>query len=386
MASLPISKPGHAAGLAGLFSLRTESDDLLRMDLMRFVAAMGVVACHGLEFTVPAADRALLNQRAGGLALFVEFFFIISGFVIAWVYAQRLRSPAGFVRFLQRRIGRLWPLHILTLLAAAALWIAAGMIGVQTNTAPDLSAQCIAKTAFLLHAVIPCDGSPPNGQSWSISAEMLAYVLFPAFLFLLLKGGKAGMLAIATLIAAGLALVLQRDLALVPDPAIASGIESISAIRVIPTFLTGMVCYRYRAILAKLPFPGYGTIAFTLAFLVACALIAPDWVKLLLIYCAAIATIAADMRGKPGPAVTHLAPLGQLTYSIYMLHGLVLMALVNAIGDKWLGLPPLPLTLLLIVALGIILLASLVSYKFVETPARRYIDRLPLVTDANRKA
>src|SRR5438445_11061004 len=55
--------------------------------------------------------------------LFVDFFFVLSGFVIAANYQQRLLDGFGVGRFLLLRLGRLYPLHfaVLTLFIGSEL-------------------------------------------------------------------------------------------------------------------------------------------------------------------------------------------------------------------------------------------------------------------------
>ena len=48
--------------------------------------------------------------------LFVDFFFVLSGFVISHAYFNFLTSPSSLITFMVRRFGRLWPLHVATLL------------------------------------------------------------------------------------------------------------------------------------------------------------------------------------------------------------------------------------------------------------------------------
>ena len=77
--------------------------------------------------------------------------------------------------------------------------------------------------------------------------------------------------------------------------------------------------------------------------------------------------------------VKRLAPLGQLTYSIYMWHGLLILVLMNALGDKLLHGNPIALPILTFVCYAGILITSYLSFFYLETPARRWIDALPLV-------
>ena len=55
--------------------------------------------------------------------MFVDFFFVLSGFVITHADGERLTSISELGRFVVRRIGRLWPLHVAILVALIALEI-----------------------------------------------------------------------------------------------------------------------------------------------------------------------------------------------------------------------------------------------------------------------
>ena len=71
--------------------------------------------------------------------LFVDFFFVLSGFVIAHAYGERLGKTHEIGVFVARRLGRLWPLHVAVLLALIALELAHFAIG-QTPAAADSTA------------------------------------------------------------------------------------------------------------------------------------------------------------------------------------------------------------------------------------------------------
>jgi peptidoglycan/LPS O-acetylase OafA/YrhL len=53
--------------------------------------------------------------------LFVDFFFVLSGFVITYNYADRLGTSKELSSFVIRRFARLWPLHVVVLLAFLAV-------------------------------------------------------------------------------------------------------------------------------------------------------------------------------------------------------------------------------------------------------------------------
>jgi peptidoglycan/LPS O-acetylase OafA/YrhL len=88
------------------------------LDSLRGICACGVVFYH---FNAPAgcADRRWRARR-----MFVDFFFVLSGFVIAASYAS---ACAGFSlgRFMGLRFGQVYPLHLAMLLVFVAMELVA---------------------------------------------------------------------------------------------------------------------------------------------------------------------------------------------------------------------------------------------------------------------
>ena len=93
----------------------------------RFVALDGwrgvcavIVALHHCHAAGYIEGLPLLRNAF----LFVDFFFVLSGFVLAHAYRDRLATMEGAATMLWRRFARLWPLHAVTLLAMIALELA----------------------------------------------------------------------------------------------------------------------------------------------------------------------------------------------------------------------------------------------------------------------
>lgn len=164
------------------------------LDALRGLCAILVALFHATWFS---HFRKLAIVYNGWL--FVDFFFILSGFVIAFNYALRKHSVATFSAFAVKRFFRLYPLHIATFL----LTFVVTMIGevtrstLSTGTPSWLaglnrnSFACI----FLVHGL---GFSTPsfNAPSWSISAEFWTYLVFGS-LALLASSPKRHMLMMA---------------------------------------------------------------------------------------------------------------------------------------------------------------------------------------------
>jgi peptidoglycan/LPS O-acetylase OafA/YrhL len=233
----------------GLPKLRAQSEEMLHLDLTRLIASVGIVAHHSIEYFVTPSNRAWLSEKTMGLALFVDLFFVISGFVIAFVYHERALSLTGYRKFLQRRAGRLIPLHWLTLLGSLLVWSAFVLLGYGGKHPPSFRPECIAETIFLLHSFVPCGTGNSfygvnafNGVSWSISAEMVMYfAIFPAIALAAVRNRYIP--AIAGVIV--LLLLAWFDLENNLAPA-GSWIDIHPVLRALPSFFLGAALYYNR--------------------------------------------------------------------------------------------------------------------------------------------
>ena len=165
-----------------------------RLDALRGVAALAVLVGHASAIV---AGHSWIPRK--GLA--VQFFFLLSGFVVAHSYEDQLRSGLGFAAFCRRRGTRLYPLII----AGAAL----GTI-VLVASDPGFESRPGAFTALLLATLAlpspPVDfgfgNFPVNPPEWSLFYELLASIAFGV----LIRRTTTRGLALAT-IAAGMPAV-----------------------------------------------------------------------------------------------------------------------------------------------------------------------------------
>jgi peptidoglycan/LPS O-acetylase OafA/YrhL len=149
------------------------------LDSWRGIAALLVALFHLNLYSVFYSLDFVRNSW-----LLVDSFFVLSGFVITHSYGNRLGSLQDLGTFAIRRFGRLWPLHVVVLLAfvlaesAKAVLAARGANFYNTPfTGPNsldsipvnlAFAQSLGITQFLTW----------NPPSWSISAEFWTYLIF----------------------------------------------------------------------------------------------------------------------------------------------------------------------------------------------------------------
>src|SRR4051812_31494401 len=150
-------------------------DNLPALTGLRGVGAVWVVLFH----TWIGRHQLVTSGYLG-----VDLFFILSGFILAHVYADRFTAPGAYRRFLRARVARIYPLHIIMLMSLAALVIA--MPSFQLRFAPSefrFTAAGFVACVFLVQDWLPRLEQTWNAPAWSLSAEWLVYLLFPIFIF-----------------------------------------------------------------------------------------------------------------------------------------------------------------------------------------------------------
>ena len=134
---------------------------------LRAIAALAVFAQHFMA----TMNCRVISGPIGGVA--VSFFFVLSGFILVYVYKNRLTS-ASTPKFYFTRFARIWPLHIACLLITVMLL---------PNFLPptDLPWLRAFSHGSLLQSWYPTSDwiGCYNGVSWSISAEAFFYFVFP---------------------------------------------------------------------------------------------------------------------------------------------------------------------------------------------------------------
>jgi peptidoglycan/LPS O-acetylase OafA/YrhL len=327
---------------------------------LRGVAAVWVFLFH-LELmrpVFPAVLRQVLAIGRGYIA--VDLFFALSGFVLALNYrdsfvTQPLR--AAYPDFLMRRVARVMPLNaVIVAIIAVAVWLAPGSAG-------DNFAVARGPGAVIANLLLVQDwGLAPsiNKPAWSVSVEMAVYLAFP----LLLALAWSRLLWIVAAVA-GIGALWWVEWT--GQGLISRGTVAGDLIRGFAGFTFGLLCFR--AIAGKLVPPTIGRFDLgILAAFWAALLFAPgDLMPVLL--CPAVVLSLALARG-PAARLFALKPLhylGEISYSVYLVHYCVLGCL-NLLAIRSAGLYAAA-------ALVLTLAISATTYRFIERPARRWIAR-----------
>ncbi|MGO8770996.1 MAG: acyltransferase family protein [Mycobacterium sp.] len=162
---------------------------------LRIIAALWVVLFHFRPMLADASPdfrdalAPVLNCGAQG----VDLFFILSGFVLAYNYLDRMGrawSTRATLHFLWLRLARVWPVYLVTL-HLAALWVIFTLhVGhVPSPDAGRLTAISYVRQILLVQLWFQpyFDDSSWDGPAWSISAEWLAYLLFGVLVLVIFR-------------------------------------------------------------------------------------------------------------------------------------------------------------------------------------------------------
>lgn len=336
---------------------------------LRIAAAVWVLIYHFRFHLNLGIDKLGLFEKG---YLGVDLFFILSGFILSHVYMRGVEEKRfNYGSFLWARISRIYPVHLATLAFMLLLWQGALRMGVEFDPVA-FDPRVLPQHLLLIHAWGTTPTVQWNFPSWSISAEWFAYLLFPAAAFASLafrRWAWALVAAAAVLFGAMYAVTAARGAPLTEMTA------QIGALRIIPAFLMGAALNRLGRSVSLPRDAAYGLAAFASAWLVVTATVhAPDYV--IWIGLPALIFALAELSKTAPKTILAAAPLvylGEVSYSVYMLHLPVDIAWFKVM-ERLLPNPAGPLAWA--VWLGVfaaILVGSIAAYHLIERPCRNWL-------------
>jgi peptidoglycan/LPS O-acetylase OafA/YrhL len=355
--------------------------ELKALTSVRGIAAWLVVMFH-VRLALPWLPPAALAVFAKGY-LAVDFFFLLSGFVIWMTWIDRIRTERWSVvpHFLHKRVARIWPLHLLMLGAAVGI---AGAFALTGRVAPfDDDWTALPANILLIQNWGLTDGLTWNDPSWSISAELAAYLLFP----LLAMTIDWRRLPSAALIAVIVALAILLDVIMTAGGSTSLGINiaAFGVLRCLVEFTSGgVVCALWLRWRDRPTLPGILAIivcAVLLALWLSAAL--PEMFAIPCAFAALLLALALSCGAPRNPlewALLHY--LGEISYATYLSHFVLFAVFKLVFVDQASGIPPVLLGLFLLLVLGV----SIALYELYERPAQRWVNALAPRRPANRKA
>jgi peptidoglycan/LPS O-acetylase OafA/YrhL len=356
----------------------------------------GVCALLVAIFHFPLAGPIGENAFVRGSFLFVDFFFVLSGFVIAHACTDKVGTGQGLTKFLVTRFGRLFPLHAFMLAAFVGFELVRlaipSLAGGEPPFSGAFSLDTLPANLALLHGTGIHVHLSWNAPSWSISTELFAYVFFGVAVLLL---GKRSLVLFAAAVVAGPLILFKHS------PDFMDATYDFGFVRCLYGFSAGVLTHALLAgkvdsgpmsreafwtwTVAEFAVIGAVVLFVSTAASNAGGLIAP------LLFAFAVALFAHEggyvsrlMKTKP------LLLLGTISYSIYLTHIFVQSRMMNAAkildarfvdgiltvskdGASYSQAVAIPA---IIMMAGLTVLVSYVTYRVIEAPGRDFFKRL----------
>jgi exopolysaccharide production protein ExoZ len=323
------------------------------VQFLRFVAALLVVIFHAhvaQSRLTPAGEPGLADYYFSAGAIGVHVFFVVSGFVMAHTSLDKFAAPGATSEFLLRRICRIFPPYWIY----AVLYV---LIHSVSGTAYQLSASTSLQSALLL----PGGSASIIGPGWTLSYEVYFYLCF----------GIALMLSRWT----GLIVLTATFLAAIAVGA-ATGVTAIIPFNpLLLEFLAGVwtavIINSSRPLRAT---PGILWIAAALFLYAAGIIYGYDKLPSVLMWGIPSAILVFGMvqveRSHKLPnLLSRLSVLGDSSYSLYLLHTLLIHVVLTCSFTAGLNSGNEFADLALVTAFCVVV--SAYAYRLIELPATR---------------
>lgn len=377
-----------------------EKAHVLPLDSIRGIAATSVVIHHLLlmpTFLAAFPHNAWINCSFFRSAwLLVDLFFVLSGIVMSLSYVDGDFERFSLREFMVRRLARVYPLHIVMLLANLLFrllrisLVVAGIVVAAPTAFEVNNAYSFLLNVLLLHSMGFIDYLSWNAPSWSISVEFYTYLVFGLIVLIAQRMRSiawfyalSGILVVGSLIV--IVFVLGKE---------SLGLQTdFGILRCFVSFFLGVLTVRVVRSLPARPRPvtqgALQVLAMTASVVLVSIVEAIPAASFLapLTFALFLGSLLAFPQALLVPRILVARPLvwlGRRSYSIYMVHALVVLLaeyFVRAIGPRtiatldsiWAGLPA---SLNLAVSLAAVLAVSHLTYIYIEIPGGRFLRNL----------
>lgn len=356
--------------------------------LKKLESLRGIAACMVFMYHSPFIYGDSKLPMFANSFLFVDFFFILSGFVMAFAYTDKLKMKLDFINYIVLRLGRIYPLHFFVLL----LWVPyilikqyMFMLGYsETDQSINNNFYTFFMEAILLNSVGLTDSLAWNGPSWSIGAEFLVYIFF--YIFSISIDKKNGfLLPISISFSCYLLIALNgtKTLDLTYD---------LGFVRCIGGFYIGVLTHRLVSQIGNASVVQNNINMFEVVIFIGLVVLVSNaksefylFIPLLIAFAFSIYIFSQEQSGFIGNLLLNrtIQNIGLWSYSIYMLHTLILAGSANLLTfvfgwnlKEGLGMMSIIINLVL---LAIIISISRFSYKYIE---RKFRDKAREVLNA----
>ncbi len=370
--------------------------ELKPLTTIRLFAAVMIVVIHCQDgvFGLPEDFLSDFPLEEG-----VSLFFVLSGFILYYVYPA-LPDAAARKRFLLARLARIWPLHLATFLMVIILLPEKALFPYQNPPGEQVGMAVV--NLLLLQSWVPRIDYyfSYNAVSWSISTEMFFYV---AFLFLVINFSRSWHWKFLSLMLFWVLLFIAAEFLNIPGyrPDYTGvnlpGLFYVNPLARLNEFVTGMIAglvFQHVVRTGRIEDlrPSTATVleGLSFAFVIAAMFMvffysmafqgeAGEAGRLWLsnggmsFFFAALILILAVGRGGLSRVMAHpwLVRGGEISFALYMSHQILIRAYIAMGWREWDLTPFVQVP----VAAAIMVAVAWLLWRYVETPARRLILR-----------
>jgi peptidoglycan/LPS O-acetylase OafA/YrhL len=357
-------RPGRSDATAVRLDALTGVRALAAFWVLMYHFALSPFGALHLEESVPAVKVGYLG---------VDLFFILSGFIITHTHRRDAGSLArrAVLSFYGRRLARLYPVHLLTLLALLVMLYVGGLFGVAAHLPEKFRPVDFFYNLILVQAWGVGEPLTWNFPAWSVSCEWFAYLAFPPLAFGLNRIASPRE-AIRWLVVTIAAFVLSYGLLFDFD---LDQPDVLALARVAFEFTAGALCCRLTELRSLRALPW--TVLVLAAIAVAAALSSTPVRDLAIVGMFGVVIVAGrygDNLVARFLALPLLVYLGEISYSLYMVHVPIRMTLgklaehyIDRLGASVWGFLAAAAFCLVTVA------TAAAVYHLVEAPARRWL-------------
>lgn len=317
--------------------------------------------------------------------LAVEYFFVLSGFILFTVHQADLFKPTRFVPYALKRIIRIYPTYILIFLGVL---IPALLIPSLRSTVPNDPLTLLSRLVLYPQQLqgFPTDGSPFNviAVSWSLEYEVFFYTLFGLMLL-----GRTGAILLGLL----LAWAFGSRILGFPLPRFGTFLSGPNTL----TFIVGMAAAAIHRSGFRIPKPGWVTlVSLVLVFVLHGDHARPLWPNDMVraigtSLCSGLLVLgltAGEECGLPSGRHPWIQRLGDASYALYLIHFPLISLLTKvafATGLPRLGIAGAAVTL--IVEVAVCIAVSVAFHLWLEKPIIAFLRRKTLpFTEPNKPA
>ena len=346
-----------------------------KLDGLRGVFSLMIVIFHFDEsLTIKALTS---NFFVDGSFLFVDFFFVLSGFVISTNY-NGIGSGKQFSLFLKKRIIRLFPLLLFSTTVVLVLELIFNLFWIDLLVSPKSISSIFHEyfdSILFLNSTTLLGATPGlNSPSWSISAELILYLTFGFVTLYMSKRNRIFAFLLILMLSIGFC-IYKGEFWFMHD---------FGYIRGLISFITGHFVYVLSGKIRNLPAIGEIVLipSLIILFYLFSSYSGQTQQMLFLGFVPLFFGLSTLLLLKTDGPLSHLLAsspfrfLGNISYSVYLNHGIVIV-IIPRFFYQYLGIEKNQLTLVLItlLTLGILLLYSYMTYMFIETRSSLFLKK-----------